>query len=128
MTLSLPARRALLAIAALLLLSLAWTGITGGINQLPQSQTPGQVAQTITQFVYGFFALCSLVTTFWGTRWNTLMLAGWTLSVTLAAALASIVWGGTSLLIGLLAGGGALLVAVAIAWLLRMGARGLTRA
>ena len=127
MTLSPPIRRALLVIAALLLLWVAWSGITGGINQLPESRTPGQLAQTITQFAFAFFAASSVVTAFCGTRWNTLMLAGWTLSVTLAAGFASVVWGGTSWFIGLLAGGGALVVGLGIAWPLRVGARGLSR-
>jgi hypothetical protein len=48
--------------------------------------------------------------------------------VTLAAGLASVVWGGTSLLIGLLSGAAALLIGLGIAWLLRVGARGLTSA
>jgi hypothetical protein len=54
------------------------------------------------------------------------MLAGWTTSVTLAAGVASVAWGQTSLLIGFISGAGALLIALGIAWLLRAGARGLT--
>lgn len=126
MTVSPPIRRALLALLALLLLWLAWSGLSGGVHQLPQSQTPGQIAQTITQFVFGLFAFLSVVTTFWATRWNRLMLACWTVSVTLAAGLASVVWGRTSLLIGLLSGAAALLIGIGIALLLRVGARGLT--
>ena len=128
MTLTPRLRRALLAIVGLLLLWLGWTGLTQGINQLPQSQTPGQIAQTITQVAFGLFALLSLVTTFWARRWNTLMLAAWTVSVTLAAGLASVVWGGTSLLVGLLSGAGAFLIGLGIAWLLRVATRGLTSA
>lgn len=84
------------------------------------------MAQTLTQFGYGLFAVLSLVTTFWARRVNPLMLAGWIVSVTLAAGLAAVVWGGTSLLMGLLSGAAALLVGLGIAWLLRVGARGLT--
>lgn len=120
-------RQALLAIGVLVLLWLAWTGLSDGVTQLSQAQTPGQVIQTGTQFAYGLFALLSVVTTFWASRWNPLMLAGWTLSVALAGGLAAVVWGGTSLLTGFVAGGAALLVAVGIAWLLRAGARSLTR-
>ena len=127
MTLSPVIRRTLLVMVSLLLLWLAWTGLSQGVNQLSQSQTTGQIAQTITQLSFGLFALLSLVTTFWSRRWNPLMLAGWTVSVTLAAGLASVVWGGTSLLIGLLSGAAALLIGLGIAWLLRVGARGLTR-
>ena len=128
MTLTPRLRRALLAIVGLLLLWLGWTGLTQGINQLPQSQTPGQIAQTLAQVAFGLSALLSLVTTFWARRWNTLMLAAWTVSVTLAAGLASVVWGGTSLLVGLLSGAGAFLIGLGIAWLLRVATRGLTSA
>ena len=128
MTLSPVIRRTLLGMVSLLLLWLAWTGLSQGANQLPQSQTTGQIAQTITQLSFGLFALLSLVTTFWSRRWNPLMLAGWTVSVTLAAGLASVVWGGTSLLVGVLSGTAALLIGLGIAWLLRVGARGLTSA
>jgi hypothetical protein len=120
-TLSQPFRRALLVIAAALLLGLAWTGLSGGANQLSQSQSVGQLAQTFTQLAFGLFALLSVVTTFWARRWGLWMLAGWVVSVTLAAGLASVVWGGTSVAIGLLAGGAALLISSAIAWMLRAG-------
>ena len=109
----------------LLLLWLAWTGLAGGARQLPQSETVGQIAQSVTQLAFGLFALLSLVTTFRGRRWNLLALAGWTISVALAAGLASVVWGGTSLAKGLLTGTAASLIGVAVAWLLRVGARGL---
>ena len=121
-------RITLLAIDGLLLLWLAWTGLSGGVHQLPQSQTPGQIAQTLTQLGFGLFALLSLLTTFWGSQWNHSMLVGWTVSATLAGGLASVVWGGTSLLIGFVSGVASLLIALGIAWLLRIGARGLTRA
>jgi cation transport ATPase len=121
-------RIALLAFVAVALGWLAWTGFSGGVNQLRQAQTAGQMAQTLTQFAFGLFALLSIVTTFWGRRWNRAMLIGWTASVTVAAGLASMVWGGTSLLIGLVAGTAALLVGGGLSWLLRVAARGLTRA
>lgn len=115
-------RRALLGLISLLLLWLAWTGLTGGVHQLPQSQTPGQVTQTLTQLAYGLFALLSLVTTFWARRWHRLVVAAWIASVTLAAGLASVVWGETSILTGILSGAGALLIGLGIAWLLQVGA------
>jgi hypothetical protein len=115
-------------VVGLLLLWLAWTGLSQGVSQFPQSQTPGQIVQTLTQFAFGLFALLGLLTTFWGRRWNRFMLAGWSASVASAAGLASVVWGGTSLLIGILSGVAALLIASGIAWLLRIAARGLTSA
>ena len=118
-------RRVLLVVAMLLLLVLAWTGLRGGLNQIPQSQSTGQKAQTLSQFAYGVFGFLGVVTTFWGRRWNPVIMRCWVVSLTLAAGLASIVWGETGLGTGLLAGGARLLIALAIVWLLRVGARGL---
>lgn len=118
-------RRVSLVVALLFLVGLAWTGLSGGLNQFSQSQSTGQKAQTFSQLAYGVFALLGVVTTFWGRRWNPMMLGCWAVSVTAAAGLASVVWGETGLGIGLLTGGATLLIAVAIVWLLRVGARGL---
>src|SRR5215212_1987882 len=120
-------RQVFLAIVCVVLLWLAWIGLSGGVAQLSQSRTPGQMTQTFTQFAFGLFALLSVLTTFWARRWNRLMLVGWVISLSLAAGLASIAWGGTSLLIGSVSGMAALLIGLAIAWLLRVASRGLTR-
>ena len=114
-------RRLALALALLLLLALTWTGVSGGLHQLPEAQSSGQKAQSLLQLAYGVLALSCVLTTFWGRRWGSLVQVGWALSVTLAAGFASVVWGGTTLGIGLLSGGAALLIAVATLWLLRLG-------
>ena len=121
MTLSPALRRVLLAIAVFLFLGFAWLGLSGGVNQVSQSTTLGQKAQTLTQAGYGLFALLSAITAFWGSRWRRLVQGGWVISVTLAGGLASVVWGGTSIWIGLVAGVASLLVALGITWLLRAG-------
>jgi hypothetical protein len=118
-------QRVLLGIALLLLVSLAWIGLSGGINQLPQSTTVGEKAQTLTQFAYGLFALLSAATAFRGRRWARLVRVGWVVSTTFSAGLASVIWGGTSLAIGLLSGAAAGLIASGIVWLLHEGVRGL---
>jgi hypothetical protein len=123
-----PIRLALLVVAGGLLLWLSWIGIGGGFAQLPQSRTPGETVQTMCQFGFGLFALLSVPTTFWARRWNPVMLGGWIVTASLAAGLAPVVWGGTSLLIGFVSGAGAFLIAVGIAWLLRAGARGVREA
>ena len=120
MTLIPRVRQILLVIVCGLLLWLAWIGLSGGLHQLSQSRTPGQMVQTLTQFGFGFFALLSLVTTFRAQRWNPLMLVSWVISLSLAAGLASVVWGGTSLLVGLVSGSVALLIGLGIAWLVRV--------
>jgi hypothetical protein len=55
-------------------------------------------------------------------RWNRLMLVIWVISLSLAAGLASVVWGDTSLLIGMVSGSAALLIGLGIAWLVRVAA------
>ncbi|MFL5526668.1 MAG: hypothetical protein ACJ79I_09635 [Gemmatimonadaceae bacterium] len=80
------------------------------------------MAQTFTQFGFGLFALLSVLTAFWARSWNRLMLVTWMISLSLAAGLASVAWGGTSLLVGLVSGIAALLIGLGIAWLLRVAA------
>lgn len=114
-------RRTLLGIAAVLLLGLAWTGLSGYLNQMSQSLTPGQGVQTVTQGLYGAFALLCVVTVFWGRGLRVWMQRGFVVTATLAAGLASVVWGDSSIGIGLVSGAAGLLVAMAIVWLLRKG-------
>ena len=47
--------------------------------------------------------MLSLVTMIWGRRWNRVMGAALTVSLGLAGGLASVVWGGPSVLIGIIA-------------------------
>ena len=123
MNLSPLVRRVVLGVSMLLVLGLTWTGLIGGIHQLPESQTLGQQSQTVAQLAYGIFGLLAVITTFWGRRWRLSILACWAIALTLAAGFAPVVWGGTSVTTGFLSGGAGLLIAVAIAWLLRAGSR-----
>jgi len=115
------ARRIFLAVAVLLLLGLAWTGVSGGVHQVRQSHTPGQWIQTTAQLGYGILSLLSVLTAFRGRRWGPTVLTCWVVSVTIAAGFAAVVWGGTTVGVGLVSAGVSLLVALAIVWLLRAG-------
>ena len=106
----------------MVLLALTWAGVSGGLHQLPQSQSSGQKVQSLFQLAYGVLGLSCVLTTFWGRRWGPLIQGSWATTVALAAGFASVVWGGTTLGIGLLSGGAALLIALATLWLLRVGA------
>jgi hypothetical protein len=110
-----------LAIVLLLLLGLSWTGLWDELHQIRQSHTIGQQAQTIAQIAYGLLSLLGVLTSFRARRWGPLILGCWAVSLSLAAGLASVVWGGTNLGIGLLSAGATLLVALATIWLLRVG-------
>lgn len=115
-------RRALLVVAVVLLLGLAWTGIHGGIDQLSGIHTTAQTVQTAFQLVYGLFSLLSIVTVYWAQRCNRSILVCWTFALAFAGGLGATAWGGTSALIGVASGVAAGLVGAGIAWLLRFGA------
>ena len=119
-------QRVILSVALLCLLALAWSGVGGGLHQLGQTTTAGQRIQTYLQLGYGILSFLSVGTVLFGRRWNRLALWCWAVSISLAAGLASVVWGETSLVTGFAAGTAALLVAGAIAWMIRIGARGLS--
>jgi hypothetical protein len=115
-------RRLLLVVAIVLLLGLALTGIRGGMDQLSGMHTTAQTIQTAFQFVYGVFAVLSIVTVFWAQRWNPALLVWWTIALAFAGGLGATAWGGTSALIGIISGFATGLVGAGIAWLLRFGA------
>lgn len=115
-------RRILFVVVALALLGLTWAGVNDGVGQWGQSRTPGQVAQTLTQFAFALFALLSLVTMIWGRRWNRRMCLALTVSLGFAGGLASVVWGGTSVPVGIVAALAATAVGLGITWLARVAA------
>ena len=120
--------RVLFALAILLLLALAYTGIAGGIDQFDQSShseyTVGQIVQTVLQLVFGVLSLACIAVWFWARRWSRAVLVAWAVSLGLAAGLASVAWGRTSIAVGIASGVAALLIAWGVAWLLHFGARG----
>ena len=114
-------RRVLFAVALLLFAGLGWTGIVEGLHQVAVAHTLGQRIQNISQVAYGFLSVLAMFTSFRGRRWRPPILASWAVCVALAGGLASVVWGGTTLLTGVVSGAASLLVALAIIWLLRVG-------
>lgn len=103
---------------------MAWTGIPGGLDQFSQANlTWGQQVQSVAQLAYGALGLLSLVVWFWARRWSGSVFIGWAASLALAAGLAAVVWGGTSIGVGVLSGVASLLIAWVMVWLLRFSAR-----
>jgi hypothetical protein len=113
-------RLVLATLAVLLLLALTFEGITGGVRQLPQSDTPGQIAQSVAQLLYGVFALLVIATAIRWREFATIVQLAFVASCVVAASLAAIVWGATSILEGALTGCAALVVALLLVWLLRV--------
>ena len=112
-------RLVLSTLTVLLLLALTFEGITGGVRQLPQSDTPGQVVQSLAQLLYGIFALLMIATAFRWREYARLVQIAFVASCVIAASLASLIWGATSIVTGVLAGAGALVIASLLVWLLR---------
>ena len=120
--------RVLPGVAVLLLLGLAYTGIAGGVDQFDQSThsqyTIGQIVQTALQLVFGVLSLAAIAVWFWARPWSKPVFAAFVASLTLAGGMASVVWGSTSLTIGILSGVASLAVGWVVVWLLRLSARG----
>ncbi len=115
--------RVLFVLTLLLLLGLAWIGISGGWSQLAQSPTPGRQIQSIAQLAYGLLSLVSLIVWFATRRWSWSVLVAWVLSVALAGGLAPVVWGESSVAVGVVSGMASGLIAAGVVWLLRFSAR-----
>jgi hypothetical protein len=119
--------RLLLAIAILLLLALAYTGIAGGIDQFDQSThsqyTIGQIVQTVLQLVFGVLSLAVLAVWFWARQWSRAVFIAFVASVAWAAGLAPVVWGQSNVIIGIVSGVASALIAWGIVALLRLSAR-----
>ena len=110
-------------IGVLITLFLAYTGLTGGVQQYPEIHSTGQWFQTAFQLAFGVFSVLSLIVTFRVKHWRRWVFPGFALSVALAAGMAPVVWGQQGLLTGVAAGVASLLIAAVIVWLLRGGAR-----
>jgi hypothetical protein len=115
--------RAVAVIAILMFLGLAWTGISGGLNQLPESSTLGQKTQTVAQLAYGILSLVALAAWFWARRWSQVAFAAWEICLAIAAGLAAVVWGDETVVVGVLTGVASFAIGWGIAWLLRFSAR-----
>ena len=102
-----------------LLLALAWLGIKGAIDQWSEALSVGQRVQTISQLAYGLLALLTIMAVLASHRLARVSQIAWLASITVAALLAPVVWGGAGWASGLAAGAAALLVGLGILWLLR---------
>jgi hypothetical protein len=114
-------RRLFLAVALLLLLGLAWTGLRNGYSLLAPAQSVGQKVQAFTQMALGVLGFLVIVTTFRARRWRPLVLTCFAITLSIASGLFVVVWNRSAVFVGLLTGAMALLVAWAIIWLLRKG-------
>ena len=120
MTIHAGVRQVLALLTILLLLALAFQGITGGAQQLPQSSTIGQYVQSAAQVLYGVCAVLSIATAIRWREFATPVQFGFIGGCVAAGGLAAVVWGGSSIGAGVLAGIVALAISYALVWLLRV--------
>ena len=113
-------RQVLSVLTILLLLALAFQGISGGVEQWPQSSTVGQYLQTASQVIYGICAVLSIATMFKWRELATLVQVGFIAGCVMAGGLAAVSWGDASIGAGVLAGVAALAIASTLVWMLRV--------
>lgn len=110
---------ALRVVGVALLLVLAFTGISGGIQQLSGMHTTAQRIQTVLQLAMGITSALAAVVSFRAERWRRAAYVAFVLSCPLAAGLAAYAWGDQGLWPSLASAVAALLVAWLIVWLAR---------
>ena len=115
------ARRIILTGGILILIVMASVLFSGGLSQLSRSRTIGQITETYIQFTCGVLTLLSAFTCFYGKRWRHPIRTIWVITLMTTAGMSSLVWGPPMLIVGLAFTAGALLIALAIIWLLRAG-------
>jgi hypothetical protein len=108
-------------VSVLLLLALAFTGITGGINQWPNWSSLSHRTQSSAEIVSGMCALLIPVTRVTWRRLQKASEIGFVVGSVAAAGLAPVVWADAPVIQGLLSGVAALAIAAAIVWMFRFG-------
>lgn len=113
-------RQLAVGICIILLLIISWISITGGLDQLPRSETTGQKAETFVQLICGILSLVSILTLYLWKKWAQIIQYAWAVSFVITAGLSALVWGPPMWAIALIFGVAALLLATGILKILRI--------
>ena len=111
-------RRVSCAMAAVLLLALAWWTVSNGLRAVEHETTVGQTLETVIQLICGVLSVGVVLTRF---RWRPASRAvrlGWMVTLTGTVGLSALVWGPPMPHIALLFVVVALLMAWAVLWAL----------
>lgn len=100
----------------ILLAAWAWLGITEGLNGWQDAGSPGQRVCAASQMLSGAAAIACLIALFAHPAWLRLAFAIWAVLLTVTGGMAPVVWGGTPVWQGILAGGITALVAALVSW------------
>ena len=117
-------RRVLGVVAVLGLLVLSWTGMSDAVDQLTRRNTVPQSIQVYAELISAILAIVVLFMAFTWKQKAWIAEVAFVTSCALSAGLASVVWGGSSILIGAASLVGAGLIAALIVWMLRVGVQG----
>ena len=90
----------------------AYNGLLEGTNAVRFATTPGMKIATATQLLYGVAAACALAVMLMRRQLVPMLLVAWAAGLIITGALAPVVYGGTSIAVGL--AGGALMAAVVV--------------
>jgi hypothetical protein len=94
----------------------AWLGLTEGLEELQEAESPGQQVAASFQLLYGAAALVSVITLFARPSWTVWALVVWSVALTVTGTMAPVVWGGADWRVGVLAGVVTLSIAALVAW------------
>lgn len=106
-------------ICIILLLVISWIAITGGLDQLPRSETIGQKAETFIQLICGILSLMTILTLYLWKKFAQIIQYAWAVSLVITAGLSALVWGPPMPHIALIFGAAAFLFSAGVLWLLR---------
>ena len=118
-------RRFLALVAVAGILGLAWAAIPTSLNQLPQRNTVSQSLQVYTSLIFGFFGILVVLMAFMWRQKAWIAEVVFVASGAVTAGMASVVWGRTSMVLGVVSFVTAGLITAILVWLLRFGLRDL---
>lgn len=104
-----------------LILALGLSGINDGIHNLKSAVTAGQKVVIAAQFGYFLCGLIAAGALLARSRWARPALWTWAALIALVGGLASVAWGGTTPVIGLVAGAASAAIAALVVWLALQG-------
>lgn len=103
-------------LVVVLLAAWAWLGIAEGLNGWQDAASPGQRVCAGSQILSGVAAITCLIALFAHPAWLRLACAIWAALLTITGGTAPVVWGGTPVWQGILAGAITALVAALVCW------------
>jgi hypothetical protein len=109
-------RTARLVLIIAVLLAAVWLGLKEGLNTFQDAETTGQRLAGGFQLLYGATAVASLAALFAGASWFRVPFGLCAVAMTATAALAPVVWGGTTWITGVISGLAAAVIMGLVYW------------